>query len=244
MTGATSGTKVETDLLRGSKVHGSMHLGTSYGGRHLSVGGSSSCEGVWHTREEKKNDSIFKAYWFLLEKELLKALMKGNSSLEVVAEASFNFLKEVIKPDLPLEGLKGEEEDLCKIHTFLMNKIESQLRDQEVKILDFVKNHKAWVHPNILRDLHARDNEDINVALNQIHYGSLKTSRVVNMKKLMLKQGLSAQVQDYGLQDEELVNAELEFIRAYSKFIDPGVLELALNRDDKAILEALRQIHL
>lgn len=58
-------------------------------------------------------------HWFLLDKDILRAIQKGNLKLLNLAIARINFLKKVIEPSLLEEGFRGEEDGLCEISAFL-----------------------------------------------------------------------------------------------------------------------------
>lgn len=54
-------------------------------------------------------------------KDLYLAILKGNLKLIYVAKTKIKYLKKVINPQLLEEGVKGEEEALCSIQSFLLN---------------------------------------------------------------------------------------------------------------------------
>lgn len=60
-------------------------------------------------------------YWFLLDKDVVKAPAKGNYKLLKMIGARVDYLLKVLDSRLVLEGVKGEEEALWSIHKFLHN---------------------------------------------------------------------------------------------------------------------------
>lgn len=62
--------------------------------------------GVFSAEEDmaEARNEVMK-YWFLLEKELLYTIVKGNYRYVEVAKAKINYLKEVICPELLKENL-------------------------------------------------------------------------------------------------------------------------------------------
>lgn len=130
-------------------------------------------------------------YWFLLEKDLRSSITKGNMKFANLAKARINFLKQKVDPVLLEEGLKENEEVFCDIHAYLHNNgwwekarklnirrlgwsgiksLAVQNKDEEA-ILEFVTSKKDYEHTNIIKDLYKKNDEDIQMALNQIHYG-------------------------------------------------------------------------
>lgn len=57
------------------------------------------------------------------------------------------------------------------------------MKTQEKDLTNFIYYPGDLVHPNVLKMVKKRDNEGIIMALNQIHYGSLKVSREIKMVK-------------------------------------------------------------
>lgn len=158
-------------------------------------------------KELQAQEEVIK-YGFLLEKELFRAIVKGNNKWLDLARAKIDFLKDKIKPELLEEGVKGEEEALCTIYSFLHNegwwekacnlkvnnlgimieKSQSSIAKEEDELINFIVANKNFVHPNILKTIHMRDNENLRMALNQIHYGSLKTVREVRESKALKRE--------------------------------------------------------
>lgn len=60
-------------------------------------------------------------YWFLISKDVVKAISKDDHNLIGMAQARIDFLLKVVDPGLVQEGLKEEEDALWKIHIFLHN---------------------------------------------------------------------------------------------------------------------------
>ncbi|KAL1808783.1 hypothetical protein ACET3Z_025773 [Daucus carota] len=140
---------------------------------------------------EKDSKEILQ-YWFLLDPDLVNAISKGNFSLLDLARETINFLKPKIDLSLLEEGLKGEEDALCEIHRQLLNsglwfkaanlKIRKETSQDlptldEKETLRFIEANNHLVHPNTLKILNIKDNESVRMALNQIHYGSLRARK-------------------------------------------------------------------
>lgn len=53
------------------------------------------------------------------------------------------------------------------------------MNQEEEKVLAFIVQNSKYVHPNTLKLMEKRDEENIMMALNQIHYGTLKVKREV-----------------------------------------------------------------
>ena len=121
----------------------------------------------------------------------MNAISKGNFSLLDLARETINFLKPKIDLSLLEEGLKGEEDALCEIHRQLLNsglwfkaanlKIRKETSQDlpsldEKETLRFIEANNHLVHPNTLKIL-IKDNESVRMALNQIHYGSLRARK-------------------------------------------------------------------
>lgn len=90
------------------------------------------------------------------------------------------------------------------------------------------------VHANILKNLDARDNESMQVTLNQIHYGSIKASREVNEikyalkikeKKTSFREGIRFTKNPNKVNGEHVVK---EFVKLFEHLIEPGVFSDAL----------------
>lgn len=90
----------------------------------------------------------------------------------------------------------GEEEALCQINAFLHNNrwwvkadnlnirelgfaiegTEDELSKSDEAIVNFIWENKDLVHDNTLRQIDVKNNDSIRMALNQIHYASIKAS--------------------------------------------------------------------
>lgn len=46
-------------------------------------------------------------------------------------------------------------------------------------MIDFIINNKELVHPKVIKMVEHKNSEGINMALNHIHYGTLKTTRKI-----------------------------------------------------------------
>lgn len=189
-------------------------------------------------------------YWFLLDRDMVDAIEKGNSSLVPVALAQANYLKKVIKPQLLEEGLKGEEEALWSIHRFLHNNgwwerarnLVIAKEPEEVNatdpVYDFLKGNNHFVDPNTMGRALKGERECIRRALNQIHYGSL---RLLRFNGGLTPGKLSNE--DINFKNKDQSNIIKDFLNSYSHLIEPSVLHEALKNDEKALALALGQIH-
>lgn len=142
----------------------------------------------------------------MIKKELRKAIFKDNTKLLSIAKARLIYLKRVVPPKLLELGLNGDEEGLYNNKTFLYNngwwkrvnnlnarslgfqmpKSKEQIDKDKNAILDFILSNEKLVHPNVLQMVRKEDNKIIHMALNHIHYGSLKVLReVVELEELL-----------------------------------------------------------
>lgn len=140
-------------------------------------------------------------YWFMLDREMVKAIQKGRHELLDVAKARTIFLKKVVNEKDLKAGLEGDEEAICKIQDFLFNngwwerannlnikdmrfrndsEEEKRMLKEEQDIISFILHMKHLVHPNVLDMALRKDKEGIRMALNHIHYGSLQQAREAN----------------------------------------------------------------
>lgn len=221
---------------------------------------------------EEEHSEVAK-YWFLIEKEMLKAIIKGNLKLIPVAKARIEFLKRVVHPKLLKEGTAGVEEALCDIHTFLYNSgwwekankldikslgidlgiPEDKSKQQDEEIIRFILSNQKYVHPNTIKGVKRQDEEDIRMTLNQIHYGSLQVKRALKDQRKGLEDSDSNLVrlgkenvgdkQQSQQQKEKHRILALEFIAEFRKLVEPTVFDDAQKGDDKALSLALGQIH-
>ncbi|KAL1815789.1 hypothetical protein ACET3Z_018363 [Daucus carota] len=261
-------------------------------GKPLSVGKTPTVE----KSQPKKTDSIQAGskeeinknetlqYWFLLDPELVGAIEKGNSSLLHLASQRVQYLKPKIKPDLLNEGLKGKEDALFEILRQLCNngywdkaqnlKIRNPSRNaneddlDERETLRFIKANTHLVHPNTLKALHIKDNDSVRMALNQIHYGSLREmkrgvaapktkSKTENKHPTPSTLSMEEQREEADLRQKLLEkkasvrrtlktqpsSALMDFIRSQKNKIEPTIWQEAMEGDEKAISFALGQIH-
>ncbi|KAL8089015.1 hypothetical protein AgCh_038681 [Apium graveolens] len=98
--------------------------------------------------------------------------------------------QEDISPSKGAINKKGQEKISITLITTRMNRkkvrylnatvlgvsidIKDNLLREEAALIDFISNHKSLVYPNILKMVEKKDSEGIRMALNYIHYGSLK----------------------------------------------------------------------
>lgn len=119
-------------------------------------------------------------------------IRKGNKSLIPAALRRVKFLLAVVHPDLIKKGVLGDEEALWVIHEFLHNngwwerarnlnfiseEEELATHNYDLPILDFIQANNHFVDHNVQLMINRGDTEGVRMALNQIHYGSLKAAR-------------------------------------------------------------------
>lgn len=134
-------------------------------------------------------------YWFLFERDVVKAISTGNFKLLNLVNTRVEYLLKVFDQDQVERGILGEEEALGQINSFLHNSawwakvdnlnlrepgIASGVKEEEEAkfeeaILKFILDNKDLVHENTLKLLDIKDNEAIRMALNQIHYAAKKS---------------------------------------------------------------------
>lgn len=102
-----------------------------------------------------------------------------------------------------------------------------------------------------------RDNKGINLAVNHIHYGTLKISREVKDMQSMVSKGLSVNTgenkaanrfekeceSDQKSKTIDIWLAERNFIMIYASFVDDWILKQTLKAIEFYINRALFQIH-
>uniref|UniRef100_A0A175YHM4 Uncharacterized protein n=1 Tax=Daucus carota subsp. sativus TaxID=79200 RepID=A0A175YHM4_DAUCS len=136
-------------------------------------------------------------HWFLLESDWVDAINKGNHSLIPAALARVDLLCTVVCPDLLKEGLKGEEEALWSIHESLYNngwwerarnldlgRKNWSKKDAHSDLLlnNFMSSYERFVDPNVQLMVKQGSQEGFRMALNHIHYGSIRESRENGMR--------------------------------------------------------------
>lgn len=131
-------------------------------------------------------------------------------------------------------------------------KSREQMVKSDSELIKFIRANRNLVHPNTLINLNIKDNESIRMALNQIHYGSLKVSRQVNESKgvndninpvreeVNTHKGADSNNVGEWFKGEKLI---LYFIKSFSQLVEPGVLLDAMKGGDKALSLAIGQIH-
>ncbi|KAL1811361.1 hypothetical protein ACET3Z_021426 [Daucus carota] len=146
-------------------------------------------------------------FWFLLDYDLLEAIKKGDVRWADIAMARVEYLGKVLDEDIMKKCLKGDEEALCQCHRFLMNEgwwdraenldlnktvwrrdkeWDMKMKRQESELREYVIIYKDLVHPNVVKMVQKGDREGIKMALNHIHYNSLRESRTIRNMKAML----------------------------------------------------------
>ncbi|KAL1824466.1 hypothetical protein ACET3Z_011244 [Daucus carota] len=147
-------------------------------------------------------------FWFLLDSDLLGAITKGDLRWADVAMARIEYLEVHIEQRLLGKCMEGDEESLCELHRKLMNEgfweradnldlrktvwrrdgeWDSMVGRQEQELRKYVMSHRELVHPNVIKMVRAEDKEGLRMALNHIHYNSLRESRTVKQMKAMVK---------------------------------------------------------
>lgn len=192
-------------------------------------------------------------HWFFLETEMVEAIMKGNKSLIPAARARVIFLSKVVKPDLVQEGVNGEEDALWKIHKVLHNKgwwekarnlvisppaQGEKTSDIDPHLLGFLRTNERYVHPNTRILVRQGNQEGIRMALNQIHYNSL---RLLEKNKDTQYRAFSPKLKKDSMNNQ--LNVLRSFLLAYKSLVEPSVFVDAMKGSDKALSLALGQIH-
>lgn len=80
----------------GSRVSdAASNSGTNLARKSKSGRGSDRVKVEWSAREVAEKDEVLK-YWFLLEREMVKAIQKGNMGLIYLARARIDYLKKIV----------------------------------------------------------------------------------------------------------------------------------------------------
>ncbi|WOH08474.1 hypothetical protein DCAR_0727915 [Daucus carota subsp. sativus] len=188
-------------------------------------------------------------YGFLLETEMLQAIQKGNSRLLKIARTRIRYLYERTSKKLFTEAVNGKEEAIISLTTDLLNSGEweraSRLRNEELAFgkqraiaekqhkntIDFIWAHKDLVHPNTLKCDLDHDNDAVRMALNQIHYGSLRRRATQHDNVQQPSSPRNQKVQS------------INFIFSHKDLVDEQTMQGVAYNSDKAISDALQQIH-
>lgn len=116
-----------------------------------------------------------------------------------------------------------------------IGKCDSVLIREENDIIEFIKANKALVHPNIFANVPKGNNEDIRMALNQIHCGSLRDKPPELTEEHLEKSTrvqISKDVQKETRMTYETLNHQLqvikEFLLSFKHLINPQVLQDAI----------------
>lgn len=156
MKGAKGATRVSNS--------GVKSTGKALTGNQIFEGGANRSQYDVEVEWERANEVL--RYWFLLDRDVVKAISRGNFKLLNLAKARVKFLLKMLNQDLVDRGILGEEEALCEIKSFLHNKgwwvkadnlnlkelgIESGVTDEEEEnsdeaILNFILDNKNLVH--------------------------------------------------------------------------------------------------
>ncbi|WOG83110.1 hypothetical protein DCAR_0102284 [Daucus carota subsp. sativus] len=149
-------------------------------------------------------------FWFLLDSDLLGVITKGDLRWADVAMARIDYLEAHIDQVLLGKCLEGDEESLCELHRMLMNEgwwdraenldlrktvwrrdesWDEMVGLQERELKEYILSRSELVHPNVISMVRKEDREGIRMALNHIHYNSIRESRSVKQMKAMVKEG-------------------------------------------------------
>lgn len=66
--------------------------------------------------------------------------------------------------------------------------VNKRMQEEEDALVSFIFSYKDLVHPNVLKDVKDKKSEGFRMALNQIHYGSLRVRREVQDSKKLIRQ--------------------------------------------------------
>ncbi|KAK1390225.1 hypothetical protein POM88_018403 [Heracleum sosnowskyi] len=83
---------------------------------------------------------------------------------------------------------KARNLNLKVVGYFYGEEHEKQSLEEADELVKFIMSKRYMAHPNIVKMVRMRDNERIRMALNQIHYGSLQTSRELRQLGFKAKQ--------------------------------------------------------
>lgn len=195
-----------------------------------------------------------------------------------MAKARIDFFIPVVDKRLLQKCMDGEEEALCDMRHFSLNngwwdkanrlniqsmghpptKSSQKATINEDIMIDFIMQKRELVHPNVIKMVMNRSNEGIRMALNQIHYGTIKTSREVKNQHLLSKnkkhnlEAFNSNHKVIELEKDKAVvsdnskknwRIERDFIKQQAHLVDDWILLEALNGVDLFINRALFQIH-
>uniref|UniRef100_A0A175YI92 RRM domain-containing protein n=1 Tax=Daucus carota subsp. sativus TaxID=79200 RepID=A0A175YI92_DAUCS len=239
-----------------SRNDGGGNLASSKGNRLGSPGDKedSSQKGNSADALQQQLDKVYQ-HWFLLENDYVSAIRKGNLSLVPGALARVDYLVGVVPKDLLSECLEGDEESLWGLHRFLYNngwwerarllKISLDEGPECPKgsdpLFQFLRAKVHLIHPNTRQLALEGDSEGIRMALNQIHYGSLKER--APRKGVAKKPQINPQSKPKKLSISSQLEVAKNFILSFEQLIEPSVFKDALQGNEKALSLALGQIH-
>ena len=210
------------------------------------------------------------SYDFLLENDMLKALGKKNMKLLALAIARINFLSMKVNKSSLLKASRDDEDAIIEILTYLMNEgwwdraqklklkdfgldigvSEARISASE-KIQDFIQTYRELVHPNVLKMVAKQDAEGVHMALNHIHYGSLGKRRLVKEHKKaahefcsgLRKDLLGSEADENHKTSRDSKELVMKFIFSHADKVEEQILQKVTYNNDRAISEALSQIH-
>lgn len=224
-----------------------------------------------------------------MEKEHYEAIIKGRYDLLDSAKARINFLKGKVDTNLLRMGVEGDKESLHRIHWIFMNygwwekarnlniksmgyfygeESERRAQEEEEDLINFIFSKEYMVHPNVLKMVNKRDSEGIRMALNHIHYGSLKASRdldgldpnsvkerqqnnqeeewtVVSKRRPISSSEKPSHRVEQKSTSKKMAKMDIErnFIKSNGHLVNSWILKEALTGEDFFINRALFQIH-
>ncbi|KAL1804897.1 hypothetical protein ACET3Z_027965 [Daucus carota] len=182
---------------------------------------------------DKQSKRVFE-HWFLLENEMVDAIRKGNFKLIQTALVRVDYLLKVAPPTLISECLQGDEEALLD---------EEDTQDPELTLRNFIKANERFVHPNTQLMVNKGTQEGFRMALNQIHYGSLKDRKKLKPSTKQFREPPLTVKQPRGTKDPNTPDILKQFLLGFNHWIEPSVLQDAINGNDRALSMALGQIH-
>ncbi|KAL1826891.1 hypothetical protein ACET3Z_005303 [Daucus carota] len=175
--------------------------------RHLASRARQGNEDLTKEDSEKLKNGLLK-YWFLLDSDLLEVITKGDLRWADIAMARISYLVTAISNDFLGQCLEGDEETLCQLHRMLMNEgwwdrannldlgktvwrreeeWERKMESQELDLRRYVFFHSELVHPNVLKMVDKGDKEGLRMAMNHVHYNSLRESRNITSLKTVVE---------------------------------------------------------
>lgn len=191
---------------------------------------------------------------------------KVTKSLIPAALERIRYLAKVVNTEILNEGVQGDEEALWGIYKFLhsngwwekaknLKLNPDKGRQDSIKsdtlLLDFIQTNRHLVDKNVQQLVREGNTEGIRMALNQIHYGSLKQAgewkeKQGNKKNKTRVTGDRNNNRICYVDWNQLLSQlkiVQDFLQGFKSLIEPSVFWDAMRGDDKALSLALGQIH-